>query len=34
MRDAKHHDQKETKPTLLELLLRLEGDIQRRSKPH
>jgi len=33
MRDARHKDQKETGPTLLELLLRLEGDFRRRLEP-
>jgi DNA-binding MarR family transcriptional regulator len=33
MRDTKSHGQKATGPMLLELLLRLEGDIRRRSEP-
>jgi hypothetical protein len=30
MDDARHMGQKETGPTLLELVLRLEGDFRRR----
>jgi DNA-binding MarR family transcriptional regulator len=33
MRDTKSHGQKATGPMLLELLLRLEGDIRRRLEP-
>src|SRR2546428_3983836 len=33
MRDTKSHGQKATGPTLLKLLLRLEGDIRRRLEP-
>ena len=33
MRGVKHKDQKETGPTLLEQLLRLEGDFRRHLKP-
>lgn len=33
MGDAKYKSQKETSPTLLEMLLRLEGDIRRRLEP-
>lgn len=33
MQRGTHHDQKETNPTLLELLLRLGGDIRRRLGP-
>jgi len=33
MRDTNSHGQKATGPTLLKLLLRLEGDIRRRLEP-
>jgi DNA-binding MarR family transcriptional regulator len=33
MDDARHKGQKETGPTLLELVLRLEGDMRRRLAP-
>lgn len=33
MQRGTHHDQKETGPTLLELLLRLEGDSRRHLEP-
>jgi len=33
MRDARHKGQKETGPTVLELLLRLEGDFRKSLEP-